>query len=467
MDAEYQRLDAAARDVEDQLRELPLTVELRSAADVAKLEQQMADLGRKLAALRLGLALTRAVNSPELRQREREFVRQLPKKFHSQGTREKSVHLPGGVTVTLSVTYYHRCKSPEKTRQNGRRGLFPMLLLLGIVGHYTPRVRQRMAKAAALLGSFDEAVGMLAEDGICLSVNQLREVTAGMGRMLQRLTQQGSLTVAGSVAGRRIVVSMDGGRVRLREPRRGKTKKGRQRFTPAWREPRLFIIYAVDDDGRMADDFPPVIDGTLGSCDQLVALLLASLRGLNLTAAARVLFVADGAAWIWRRIPGLVKSLGLADDQVQQLIDFWHAMEYLGKIAESKSLTGSRKKQWLTTQKKRLGRGEIGAVVDEIKTLTGSRRTKDQKTWLNYFITHGLTHRRRDYSRSRAHHTPIGSGAIESAVRRVINLRVKSNAVYWLRENAETMIRLRAWIKAGRAEELFQQTTCVTPMLAL
>ena len=42
----------------------------------------------------------------------------------------------------------------------------------------------------------------------------------------------------------------------------------------------------------MANDFPPVIDGTLGSCDQLFALLQAYLRGLNLIAAARVLFVA-------------------------------------------------------------------------------------------------------------------------------------------------------------------------------
>jgi hypothetical protein len=105
--------------------------------------------------------------------------------------------------------------------------------------------------------------------------------------------------------------------------------------------------------------------------------------------------------------------------------------------------------------------------VEEIKTRIGSKPTKEQKTWLNYFITHGLTHRRMDYSRSRTHQTPIGSGAIESAVRRVINLRVKSNAVYWLRDNAETMIRIRAWIKAGRADELFHQTTCVTPTLAI
>ena len=210
-----------------------------------------------------------------------------------------------------------------------------------------------------------------------------------------------------------------------------------------------------------------MIDGTLGSCDQLFAILLAYLRGLNLTEAARVLFVADGAAWIWCRVLKLIKSLGLKDDQVQQLIDFWHAVEYLGKIAESKSLKGAQKTRWVKLQKKRLWRGEIGTVVEEIKTLIGSRPTKAQATWLKYFVTHGIKNRRMDYSKSHTRQMPIGSGAIESAVRRVINLRVKSNAVYWLRDNAETIIRLRAWVKAGRAEELFQQTTCVTPALAI
>jgi hypothetical protein len=463
MNAEYQRLEAEASEVERQMRELSATVDVSSASAHAKFEQQIADLGRKLASLHQGMALIRTANSSEMRQREREFVKGLPKKYHSQGPREKVVHLPGDVKVTLPVTYYHRCKCGG----TGRRGLFPMLMLLGISGHYTPRIRNRMAKAAALLGSYEEAVEMLAEDGICISVNQLREVTAGMGRMLQRLTSEKMMTVRGNVAGRRIVISMDGGRVRLRERRRGKTKKGRKRFSPRWREPRMFIIYAVDDEGRMANDFPPVIDGTLGSCDQLFSLLQAYLQGLNLTAATRVLFVADGASWIWRRVPKLIKALGLKDDQVQQLIDFWHAVEYLGKIADSKSLEGAQKKRWVKLQKKRLWRGEIGTVVEEIKTLIGSRKTKAQTTWLNYFVTHGLTHRRMDYSRSHTNHMPIGSGAIESAVRRVINLRVKSNAVYWLRDNAETMIRLRAWVKAGRAEELFAQTTYITPDLAI
>lgn len=466
MNAEYKRLEAEARKVDREIQELTET-SVVTAAEHAQVERQLAELHTKLRSLRHGMLLIRSVNSRGMRERQRRFVEALPHKFHSQGVRDKTVELPGGVTVTLHITYYHRSKDPAKARKKSRRGLYPMLMLLGISEGFTPAVRSRMAKAAALLGSFEEAAEMLAGEGIRVSVNRLRKVTAGMGRMLSRLTSQGTLKAAGNAAGRRIVVTTDGGRVRLRERRRGKTKKGRKRFAAKWREPRLFMIYAVDEEGRLAKDFPPIIDGTLDSCDKLFAMMLASLQGLSITSAERVLFVADGASWIWKRVPGLLKSLGLADEKVQQLIDFWHVVEYLGKIADSKKLKGAKKKRWLTTQKKRLLRGEIRLVVKELRSLLGSRRTKDQRTWLNYFIKHGLTHGRMDYSLSRTHNMPIGSGAIESAVRRVINLRVKSNAVYWLRENAETMIRIRAWLKAGRAEELFQQTTCVTPQLAL
>ena len=71
------------------------------------------------------------------------------------------------------------------------------------------------------------------------------------------------------------------GRVGLREPRKGRTKKGRKKFAAKWREPRLFIIDAVDEQGLMADDFAQIIDGTLASCDRLCEMLQAYLARLN------------------------------------------------------------------------------------------------------------------------------------------------------------------------------------------
>ncbi|MCI5148216.1 MAG: hypothetical protein D3916_02235 [Candidatus Electrothrix sp. MAN1_4] len=45
---------------------------------------------------------------------------------------------------------------------------------------------------------------------------------------------------------------------------------------------------------------------------------------------------------------------------------------------------------------------------------------------------------------------PIGSGLVESAIRRVVNLRLKGASLFWLKETAEAMLYLRAHYKAGR-----------------
>jgi len=466
MSEEYQRLQEAASAVEREIRELEQNHSISSAAELAALERRLDLRAVTRSSLSKALILLRCVNNPRFQQKQKELIRQLPHKYHSQGARQRVVQLPDGITVTLSITDYHRQKDPAKASQKTERGLSPACILPGMSNGLTPHVRCRMARASALPGSCEEAAEMLSDDGITLSVNQLREVCGGIGRKLVKITASGTMRVEGSVEKRRIVVSMDGGRVRLREPRKGRTKRGRKKFTAKWREPRLFIIYAVDEHGRMADDFAPIIDGTLASCDRLFAMLPAYLISIRITDASRVLFVADGASWIWRRIPKLISALELKPDQVQELIDFWHAVEYLGKIAESRKLTGAKRKHWLTIQKRRLLNGEIGSVVMELEKLLSGRRTKDQATWMNHFRTHGISFRRMDYSTSRRNQMPIGSGAIETAVKRIINLRVKSNSTYWLRENAETMIRLRAWLKAGRAEELFRQTTSGTGHLA-
>ena len=133
---------------------------------------------------------------------------------------------------------------------------------------------------------------MLAEQGFTVSVNRLRNVTAGLGVML---AVAGAVKPSADVSGRRIVVITNGGRVRLREHRRGKTKKGPKKFSARWRETRLFMIYAVDEKGRLAKNSPPILDGTLDSCDQWFAMMRSCLQGLVVSKADRVLFVADGA----------------------------------------------------------------------------------------------------------------------------------------------------------------------------
>jgi len=58
---------------------------------------------------------------------------------------------------------------------------------------------------------------------------------------------------------------------------------------------------------------------------------------------------------------------------------------------------------------------------------------------------------------------PIGSGAMESAIRRVVNLRLKGASIYWNSKTAEAMLMLRSYYKSGRWNLL--KSLAVTPSL--
>ncbi len=64
-----------------------------------------------------------------------------------------------------------------------------------------------------------------------------------------------------------------------------------------------------------------------------------------------------------------------------------------------------------------------------------------------------------DYATYRRRGLPSGSGAIESAIRRVINLRLKGNSIFWEEENAEGMLVLRGLVLSGRWNEVFAKIT--------
>jgi hypothetical protein len=77
-------------------------------------------------------------------------------------------------------------------------------------------------------------------------------------------------------------------------------------------------------------------------------------------------------------------------------------------------------------------------------------------TELSYLERHGEAGHL-DYARFRRRGVPLGSGAIESAIRRVINLRLKGNSISWYEENAEAMLVLRCLVLSKRWDDTFAQ----------
>jgi hypothetical protein len=65
--------------------------------------------------------------------------------------------------------------------------------------------------------------------------------------------------------------------------------------------------------------------------------------------------------------------------------------------------------------------------------------------------------KRRRHGEFRRRGVPLGSGAIESAIRRVVNLRRKGNGLLWYVDNAEGMLVLGAAALTGRWQETLTQ----------
>ena len=48
------------------------------------------------------------------------------------------------------------------------------------------------------------------------------------------------------------------------------------------------------------------------------------------------------------------------------------------------------------------------------------------------------------------HKIPLGSGIVESAIRRIVNLRLKGAGIFWKLDNLNGMLHLRCHLLAGR-----------------
>ncbi len=419
---------------------------LNNGVEVEEIEQEIVKLTDQLASLMIAQKVQQSLDRDEIKEEGLKLAKSYPKKMKSQGPREVKVRFSRGEAVAIKTGYYSQ--AGKKRGKKKRAGLYPGLILLGIHERCSPALVSEVSKLSVALSSFEEVEQVLADRGFEIDDKTIQAITMSFAqrvRMAQKADEEGSF--AETVEGRRVVISTDGGRVRIRKYKPGrKTKKGRRRFKAEWREPKLLIIYTVDETGKRERTFMPIIDGTLKGPNAVFGLIKYYLAKLDLDQADKILFVADGARWIWHRVQSLMSSLGI--QQWYELVDFYHVVEHLGKIAAlQKGWSTSQRKRWCNKHRRLLLKGQVEQVIAAIRRLCPKKCPKELRRELNYFIRN---RRRMAYTTISQMGLPIGSGAMESAIRRVINLRLKGASIYWLEETAEAMIRLRSFFKAGR-----------------
>ena len=448
--------------------------------DLLQLEQRLSVAAAQVADQVVLVQLTRAHEAEAfVTQAIAQARARSPVPLVHKGFRMTSVLLLGGTRIVLETPYLREDRRGRRGRRRRTRGphgagCYPVLEALGIADRVSPATRSEIALHVVQAASYREAAAMLARRGLACDVSSLVRISTATAEESTRL-RDAALAAAlrvpvpsdGPLAGKRVRVSLDGGRVRIRRTHRGrKTAKGRHGFSTPWREPRLLVIDILDEQGRPDRLRLPLYDVLIGDAEAVWALLIGSVRLLGAAYADVVEFIADGAEWIWHRVERLSRLAEIPAAKLVEVLDFYHASQYLSETLATCRHMPKAQRQALYKRLRHALRYQtegVEVVQEALRALATTQRSKAITRALRYVEAHA--HRMR-YVPLEARKLPIGSGQVESAVRRVVNLCFKAPGSFWTETTVSGLMHLRAAFKAGRWDEVMRGVltgTCQTP----
>jgi len=160
----------------------------------------------------------------------------------------------------------------------------------------------------------------------------------------------------------------------------------------------------------------------------------------------KLIFISDGAPWIRNWVED-------AYPKAISILDYYHAAEHLHGFAEKHFKDEKRRKQWTERQKELLLKSKVSVVIKNIKRLSDG---KEASQLIDYYEAN---RKRMDYSKYKQIGAGIiGSGAIESAHRTVVQKRMKLSGQRWSPIGAQNMLNLRVTSMNGRWDKIIALT---------
>jgi len=274
--------------------------------------------------------------------------------------------------------------------------------------------------------SFEKASKKIKEHyRIEISASIVRAVTQKHARAMaqtknEKMQKKPTQCIIGSIDGVMVpIVEID------TEKYKGDARKAR---SAVWKESRLALACKK---GSVS----PIYAATMGSADDAGDKLDQCVQQTGMDEKTNIHIVADGAPWIEEQVES---KFG---DQANFLIDFFHVSQYLADA--SKCCCPENHKEWLENSQTNMKESNTEEVTSLLKTHLEKCPTGEDcpaRKCLNY-LERRITHL--DYKFAIEQDLPIGSGAIESGNRHVIQQRLKIPGAWWKRENAQAMLDLR------------------------
>jgi hypothetical protein len=335
------------------------------------------------------------------------------------------------------------------TRTDCGQGYAPLDAELGLGA---PTLTPRLARVACRAGSttaFAEAAAHLAEElGIAVSGETVRRVSEAVGAVAEAeqqaaiaQTQQGRLPRPAQGAPD-VVVAVDGCQVPLDD---------------GWHEMKVGRVAplgpALRHDARSGRTVlawgPSVCCAGLESAEDFwYRVYVTACQGGLSQQTRRVVVLGDGAAWIWTRAAHFVGGPGV---EVVEIVDIYHAYEHLWAVGRALWDTPEAVSAWVEPLKDALYRQGAPAVLAALAALVppAAAAAKVVETTRAYFADNAA---RMDYPRFVAQQLPIGSGAVESLCKSLIEARLKHAGMRWTPGGAQAVATLRDLSLSGAWE---------------
>jgi hypothetical protein len=226
--------------------------------------------------------------------------------------------------------------------------------------------------------------------------------------------------------------------------------------TEGWKECKTFMLFETEKisttDYRLKNKFYFSTMGNVGELKRQLKYHVERYCGID---EVRIICIGDGAKWIWNTCKELFPEEKYSSGIIE-IIDFYHAVEKIGDLEEEKLF---KEEKWITffeDSKKYLQNGNIEMIEQSLGMLKDCQTDMRKRTIINeklhYFMEN--KHRMR-YSSYRAKDLCIGSGAIESANKFVVQRRIKLQGMIWKEENANYMAHLRAEYINGQLDSQY------------
>ena len=379
----------------------------------------------------------------------------------------RRLHLVGRerARTVLGLVGEYRFARPTFHCATCRAGHAPLDTVLGLgEARLSPGLAQVVC-AHAQNDSFAEAsTSVQGSLGVYVDAETVRRVAEGVGRLIEHdQADRAQWMVPAADVPERLLIATDGVHTPLRTGYH-EAKVGRVgALGPALREdPETERVTLVLGPSTFCVGLEHVHDF-------FPRLTREAWRAGFMRGVRQIVFLGDGARWIWQQVRTQCSSPGV---EVIEIVDFFHASEHLNEVATAVFGKGTLlARSWWAEQRHALlhqGPAPVLAALGALAArpdLDEDARDVVRRNREEYFTDNVA---RMDYPGFMARHLPIGSGAVESACKQLISQRAKGAGMRWTAPGAQAIATLRALYHSAAARwDIFWATQPLTRLRLL